>query len=210
MSLPAKFGVTERFACLVLGQHRSTQRKTLRKPDDEEVLAADITALAIQYGRYGYRRIAAMLGDKVWVVNVKRVERIWRREGLKVPAKQPSWRLWFNDCSGVCSRTGIRHMRQLQDCLGGEELAGTMRAAARADRAEEQAFWTRASGLDQIGERDAENQLKVVDKSDRFKRLARIIVRITFRRFGEDMARDGAENQLVAIRLARATTPTPT
>ena len=104
----AEHGVSERFACRVLGQHRSTQRKIPRKPDDEAALTADITALAVQYGRYGYRRIAAMLGDQGWVVNVKRVERIWRREGLKVPARQPKrGRLWFND--GSCIRLRPEH-----------------------------------------------------------------------------------------------------
>ena len=104
----AEHGVSERFACRVLGQHRSTQRKIPRKPDDEAALTANITALAIQYGRYGYRRIAAMLGDQGWVVNVKRVERIWRREGLKVPARQPKrGRLWFND--GSCIRLRPEH-----------------------------------------------------------------------------------------------------
>ena len=77
----AELGVSERMACRVLGQHRSTQRKALRTPDDEAALTADIVALAIQYGRYGYRRIAAMLRAAGWTVNLKRVERIWRREG---------------------------------------------------------------------------------------------------------------------------------
>ena len=104
----AEHGVSERFACRVLGQHRSTQRKIPRKPDDEAALTANITALAIQYGRYGYRRIAAMLGDQGWVVNVKRVERIWRREGLKVPHKQPKrGRLWLAD--GSCIRLRPEH-----------------------------------------------------------------------------------------------------
>jgi len=104
----AEHGVSERFACRVLGQHRSTQRKIQRKPDDEAALTADITALAIQYGRYGYRRIAAMLSDQGWVVNVKRVERIWRREGLKVPARQPKrGRLWLHD--GSCIRLRPEH-----------------------------------------------------------------------------------------------------
>jgi putative transposase len=70
---------------------------------DEDALTADIVALATQYGRYGYRRIAALLRDAGWVVNTKRVERIWRREGLKVPQKQPKkGRLWLND--GSCIR----------------------------------------------------------------------------------------------------------
>jgi putative transposase len=87
----------------VLGQHRSTQRKVPRGRADEDALTADIVALASQYGRYGYRRIAAMLRNAGWVVNTKRIERIWRREGLKVPQKQPrKGRLWLND--GSCLR----------------------------------------------------------------------------------------------------------
>ncbi|SEQ91409.1 Transposase InsO and inactivated derivatives [Faunimonas pinastri] len=98
-----KFGVSERLACRVLGQHRSTQRKVRKGRADETALTADIVALATKYGRYGYRRIAAMLETFGWVVNVKRVERIWRQEGLKVPARQPKkGRLWLND--GSCVR----------------------------------------------------------------------------------------------------------
>ena len=97
------FGVSERFACRVLDQHRSTQRKNAKKPDDETALTADIIALATWYGRYGYRRITALLREAGWIVNFKRVERIWRREGLKVPHKQPKrGRLWLND--GSCIR----------------------------------------------------------------------------------------------------------
>jgi putative transposase len=99
----AKLGVSERFACGVLGQHRSTQRKKPTGRADEAGLTADIIRLAIRYGRYGYRRITAMLRSEGWIVNVKRVERIWRREGLKVPQKQPKKsRLWLND--GSCIR----------------------------------------------------------------------------------------------------------
>ena len=88
----------------MLGQHRSTQRRVPTGPDDEERLTADIVELARQYGRYGYRKIAEMLRTMAgWVVNDKRVERIWRREGLKVPARQPKrGRLWLND--GSCIR----------------------------------------------------------------------------------------------------------
>ena len=77
--------------------------------DDEERLTADITELARQYGRYGYRKIAELLRSTAgWVVNDKRVERIWRREGLKVPAKQPKrGRLWLND--GSCVRLRAEH-----------------------------------------------------------------------------------------------------
>jgi len=87
----------------VLGQHRSTQRKAPIGRADDAALTADIVALATQCGRYGYRRITAMLRAAGWAVNVKRVERIWRLEGLKVPGKQPKKsRLWLTD--GSCVR----------------------------------------------------------------------------------------------------------
>jgi transposase InsO family protein len=99
----AELGVSERFACRVLGQPRTTQRKVPRTADDEVALTRDIVALARQYGRYGYRRITALLRDAGWLVNKKRVERIWRQEGLKVPQRQPKrGRLWLND--GSCIR----------------------------------------------------------------------------------------------------------
>ena len=74
-----------------------------RGRDDEEALTADLVELARQYGRYGYRKISALLRGAGWIVNDKRVERIWRQEGLKVPARQPKrGRLWLND--GSCIR----------------------------------------------------------------------------------------------------------
>jgi putative transposase len=88
----------------VLGQARTTQRHKVSAPSEEEELTRDIIALATRYGRYGYRRITALLqNERGWRVNHKRVERIWRREGLKVPQKQPKrGRLWLND--GSCIR----------------------------------------------------------------------------------------------------------
>lgn len=82
-----KLGVTERRACAALGQSRGLQRKEPKRPDDEERLTADIIRLARQYGRYGYKRITALLRVEGWAVNHKRVERIWRQEALKVPQK---------------------------------------------------------------------------------------------------------------------------
>lgn len=94
--------VSERRACRVIGQPRTTQRYHKRVLDDEEILRAEIVRLASQYGRYGYRRVTAMLRNQGWLVNHKRVERIWRQEGLKVPQKQPKRsRLWLNDGSIV-------------------------------------------------------------------------------------------------------------
>ena len=99
----AELRISERRACAVLGQHRSTQRKPARGRDDEAALTADVIELAKTYGRYGYRRITALLRHAGWAVNAKRVQRIWRREGLKVPQKQPKrGRLWLND--GSCVR----------------------------------------------------------------------------------------------------------
>jgi transposase InsO family protein len=70
--------ISERRACRVLGQYRSTQRKLPRGREDEGRLVADIIELTRQYGRYGYRKIAALLRQAGWLVNDKRVERIWR------------------------------------------------------------------------------------------------------------------------------------
>ena len=95
--------VPERMACRVLGQNRSTQRKRRRTADDEAALTQAVVDLAKQYGRYGYRRITALLRAEGWHTNHKRVERIWRTEGLKVPPRQPKrGRLWLND--GSCVR----------------------------------------------------------------------------------------------------------
>src|ERR687894_298814 len=104
-----KLRVSERRAGAALGQHRSTRRKLPRGRDDEERLTADIVALARRYGRYGYRKVAELLRSTAgWVVNDKRVERIWRREGLKVPAKQPKrGRPWLAD--GSCARLRPEH-----------------------------------------------------------------------------------------------------
>ncbi len=94
--------VSERRACRVLGQPRSTQRYPKVAPDDEELLREKVIKLASAYGRYGYRRVTALLRNQGWIVNHKRVERIWREEGLKVPQKQPKrGRLWLNDGSVI-------------------------------------------------------------------------------------------------------------
>jgi putative transposase len=102
--------VSERRACRALGQHRSTQRKVPRGRDDEAALTADLVELAEKYGRYGYRKISALLKAAGWLVNDKRVERIWRREGLKVPARQPKrGRLWDGGGSSLRLRPEHRN-----------------------------------------------------------------------------------------------------
>ena len=100
--------MSERRACRVLGQARAVQRRTPLVREDEDRLTGRIIELAAVYGRYGTPRINATLRHEGWHVNHKRVERIWRREGLKVPRKQPKrGRLWLND--GSCVRLRPTH-----------------------------------------------------------------------------------------------------
>jgi putative transposase len=94
---------SERRTCRVLEQARTTQRYDSRRGEEEGRLVEAIVRLATQYGRYGYRRVTALLRREGWQVNHKRVERIWREEGLKVPRRQPRRRrLWLTD--GSCVR----------------------------------------------------------------------------------------------------------
>jgi len=95
--------VSERRACLALGQHRSSQRHRPQLRSDEDALTAAVIGLAHTFGRYGYKRITGLLQMAGWNVNAKRVQRIWRAEGLKVPKRQPKrGRLWLGD--GSCIR----------------------------------------------------------------------------------------------------------
>jgi len=103
-----KFEVSERRTCRALSIPRSTQRYERKVPDDEPRLIRDIISLATQYGRYGYRRVTELLHWDGWAVNHKRVERLWREQGLKVPKRQPKRkRLWLND--GSCVRLRPTH-----------------------------------------------------------------------------------------------------
>lgn len=99
---------SERRVCRLLEHPRGTQRYVSRPRLDEDELTQAIIALAGNYGRYGYRRITALLQAGGWDVGTDRVQRIWRREGLKVPQKQkPRGRLWLND--GSCIRLRPEH-----------------------------------------------------------------------------------------------------
>ncbi len=98
-----EYEVSERRACRVVRQWRGTQRYVPLRRTDEDQLTQAILALAAKYGRYGYRRITVLLRDAGWQVGKDRVQRIWRREGLKVPQKQRArGRLWLGD--GSCVR----------------------------------------------------------------------------------------------------------
>src|ERR1035437_857982 len=98
-----KYELSKRHACRLVKQWRGTQRYLPIQRMDEEALTRTVIMLASEYGRYGYRRITALLRMAGWQVGKDRVQRIWRREGLKAPAKQrPRRRLWLND--GSCVR----------------------------------------------------------------------------------------------------------
>lgn len=104
--------VSERRACRMIRQARSTQRRTPHNRNDEEQLRKEMVVLASKFGRYGYRRVTGLLHNAGWQVNHKRVERIWREEGLKVPKRQPKrGRLWLND--GSCLRLRAEYPRHV-------------------------------------------------------------------------------------------------
>src|SRR5210317_152666 len=106
--LQEMFDISQRRACQLISQPRATQRYERILKNDEAVLVKRMIELTKQYGRYGYRRITALLQSEGFRVNHKRVERLWRREGLKVPQKQPKRkRLWLND--GSCVRLRPRY-----------------------------------------------------------------------------------------------------
>lgn len=100
--------MSERRACRVLGQNRATQRYCPAFRDDEAPLVRRIIEFATVFGRYGSPTITGLLRAEGWHVNHKRVERIWREQGLRVPKKQPKrGRLWLND--GSCIRLRPEH-----------------------------------------------------------------------------------------------------
>ena len=80
--------VSERRACKVIGQSRMTQRYKTTQPDKDKALTTEILTLAARHKRYGYRMITAKLRQDGWVVNHKRVQRIWQKEGLQVPYRR--------------------------------------------------------------------------------------------------------------------------
>ena len=80
--------VSERRACEVISQPRMTQRYKIKQPDRDKALTTDIKKLAKRYKRYGYRMITAKLRQDGWIVNHKRVQRIWQKEALQVPYRR--------------------------------------------------------------------------------------------------------------------------
>ncbi len=83
-----RLGVSQRRACQIVGQHRSTQRYALAEADPDRDLRAELRKFAKDHSRWGYRRAHAVLQRRGWAVNRKKVQRIWREEGLRVPPKK--------------------------------------------------------------------------------------------------------------------------
>ena len=102
------FGISERRACRALGVPRSSQRYVGTEREREEELLLRIRALAREHPRYGYRRIRALLVREGWSVNLKRVHRLWRREGLKVPQVQRKRRRLGQSENGCARRRSER------------------------------------------------------------------------------------------------------
>jgi putative transposase len=83
-----RLDVSERWACRVVGQHRSTERYEPKRAVDDAALRARLRKVSVDRPRWGYRRAHAMLVEDGWEVNRKRVQRIWREEGLRVPQRK--------------------------------------------------------------------------------------------------------------------------
>ena len=106
--LQEQFGVSQRRACRVLGQARSSQRQEPRRKEGEEALVRRMLELVCRHPRFGYRRIWALLRREGWRVNRKRVYRLWRKQGLKVPRKQRKKRRLGSSANG-CVRRPAEH-----------------------------------------------------------------------------------------------------
>lgn len=105
-----KFNLSLRRACKIFNQHVSTQRYNKNENELSIAIRNRVIELASDYGRYGYRRITALLQREGFNVNHKRVYKIWREEGLKVPEKQPKRkRLWLNDGSCIRHRPAFKN-----------------------------------------------------------------------------------------------------
>jgi putative transposase len=100
--------VSQRRACRVLEQPRSTQRYQMRRREDEPRLVARMLELVGQRPRFGYRRIWALLVQEGWPVNRKRIYRLWRQEGLRVPRKQRKKRR-LGTSVNACHRRRAQH-----------------------------------------------------------------------------------------------------
>jgi transposase InsO family protein len=104
-----ELGVSERKVCKVLGQSRSTQRYQPKLPDKDKPVIKDLLELHLKHPRHGYRRITIKLRERDWLINFKRVYRLWRQEGLKVPQKQHKKRRGDGSSANACHRKRPEH-----------------------------------------------------------------------------------------------------
>jgi len=98
-----ELGVSERRACKILGQSRSTQRYQSKQPDKDKSVIKELLDLHVKHPRYGYRRITIKLREKDWMINFKRVYRLWCQEGLKIHRKQRK-KLYVGGSDNACHR----------------------------------------------------------------------------------------------------------
>lgn len=108
VKLQAEFSVSERRACQVIDQPRTSQRYQAKARDDESALVKRMLELVRQRPRFGYRRIAALLRKEFWRASATRIYRLWRREGLKVPQKKRKRRR-LGTSDNACHRRRAEH-----------------------------------------------------------------------------------------------------
>ena len=108
-----RFGISERRACRVLDQPRSSQRYVSTKAGKDAALVKRMVALSRENPRYGYRRMWALLRREGWVVNKKRVQRLWREADLKVPAKKVRKRRRMGDSENATTRKRANHVNHV-------------------------------------------------------------------------------------------------
>ena len=101
-------GLSQRRVCKALGVARSVVRYRARLPDKDQELVRRMRELARKHPRFGYRRVAALLRAGGWRANTKRVQRLWRREGLKIPRKVRKKRRLGHDGNGCTRRRAVR------------------------------------------------------------------------------------------------------
>ncbi len=108
--LQENFELSERRACKLITINRATKRYTPKINNIDEVITPRVIYYASKYGRYGYKRVTALVRAEGYKVNHKRIYKIWRKEGLKVPKKQPKrGRLYFNDGSCIRKRAEYKN-----------------------------------------------------------------------------------------------------
>ena len=106
--LQEAFKVSERRACKVLDQNRQTQRYEPKRPDIDRPIIDRINALSEQHPRYGYRRIAALLRREGYQINIKRIHRLWKNEGLQKSTSK-SWRKSTGSSENACNLNPTQH-----------------------------------------------------------------------------------------------------